>query len=238
MFLSALTRLLHTPRLSWAETKKGFFFFPLIRFHLWGCHIIFLLFLLKMLEHWTKYLNIKVLRDYSKIIVCKNCLKHVSPLLLIPSLLCDRFQSHLELNQEAVKVWGLPEGKPPDHHHWLIDNHLLLLCFQSLSVQCLPLRGSNMFRYLLHTESIWTMAGYIGLSRATNRKGSLKEWSRGKHRRVKLPTWTPGPFTSPPRSSLALLFSSTILSSHFSFSLNEFLLCYYSQTNLHFQPSV
>ena len=173
MFLSALTRLLHTPRLSWAETKKGFFFFPLIRFHLWGCHIIFLLFLLKMLEHWTKYLNIKVLRDYSKIIVCKNCLKHVSPLLLIPSLLCDRFQSHLELNQETVKVWGLPEGKPPDHHHWLIDNHLLLLCFQSLSVQCLPLRGSNMFRYLLHTESIWTMAGYIGLSRATNRKGSL-----------------------------------------------------------------
>lgn len=190
-----------------------------------------------MLEHWTKYLNIKILCDYSKIIVCKNCLKHVSPLLLIPSLLCDRFQSHLELNQEAVKIWGLPEGKPPNHHHWLIDNHLLLLCFQSLSVQCLTLRDSNMLRYLLHTESICPMAGYTGLSRATNRQGSLKAWSRGKHTGEKLPTWTPGPFASS-SPSLALLFSSTILSRHFSFSLNEFLLCYYSQTSLHFQPPV
>lgn len=105
-----------------------------------------------MLEHWTKYLNIKILCDYSKIIVCKNCLKHVSPLLLIPSLLCDDSQSHLELNQKQWRSGGFLRVSP-NHHHWLIDNHLLLLCFQSLSVQCLTLRDSNMLRYLLHRKA-------------------------------------------------------------------------------------
>lgn len=165
MFLFPLTRCLPTPRLSWEETKKGIFLLPISQISPLGLPYNFLIISLK--DTWTKYLNIKVLCDYSKIIVYKNCLKHVSPLLLIPSLLCDRFQSHLERNQAAVKVWGLPEGKPCPH--WLIDHHLLLLCFQSLSVQCLPLRDSNMFRYLLHMESICTVAGYIRLSRATNR---------------------------------------------------------------------
>ena len=118
---------------------------------------------------WSMNILIQSSRETSHPLLHALCprLKHVSPLLLILSLLCDRFQSHLERNQAAVKVWGLPEGKP--RPHWLIDHHLLLLCFQSLSVQCLPLRDSNMFRYLLHMESICPVAGYIGQSRATNR---------------------------------------------------------------------